>query len=83
MWEPDVFPGESEWNALTSLADKHEAKWMIWEGEPLAESVAQLEQLGNQSIVFSPAANVPEEGDFIEVMQNNVAELTRAFSQSE
>ena len=82
-WEPDVFPGESEWNALKSLAAKHAAKRMIWEGEPLVESVARLEQLGIRSIVFSPGANVPEEGDFLAVMQNNVAQLRRAYSQSE
>lgn len=83
MWEPDVVPAESQWDDLKALADEHSAKWMIWEGEPLSESVARLEQLGIQSAVFNPSANVPEEDDFLAVMQNNVAELKRAYSQSE
>ncbi len=83
MWEPDVFPDESQWNELESLAGKHLAKWMIWEAEPVAESVVRLEQLGIQSLVFSPAANVPEGGDFLAVMRRNVTELKKAYSPRE
>ncbi len=83
MWEPDVFPDQSQWNALKQLAEKHAVQWMVWEGEPLVESVARLRQLGIRSIVFSPGANVPEEGDFLAVMQDNVAALRQAYSKAE
>ena len=83
MWEPDALPDQSQWNELKNLAEKHAAQWMIWEGEPLPESVAHLEQLGIRSLVFNPSANVPEEGDFLAVMQSNVAALRRAYSRAE
>ena len=81
MWEPDVFPDTSQWTELKSLAAEHSAKWMIWEGEPLAESVAQLEQLGIQSIVFSPGANTPASGDFLTLMKTNIDDLQRIYSK--
>jgi zinc transport system substrate-binding protein len=83
MWEPDVTPAESEWSDIKGLADKHSARWMIWEAEPLTESVARLEQLGIKSVIFNPSANVLEQGDFLAVMKKNVAALRRAFLQSD
>jgi zinc transport system substrate-binding protein len=52
---------------------------MIWEGEPLPESVAKLKEMGIESIVFDPCGNRPDEGDFLSVMKNNVANLRRIF----
>ena len=83
MWEPGVFPDESQWNDLKRLIGELPAKWMIWEGEPLAESVARLEQLGIESLVFRPVANIPETGDFLAAMQSNVAALKQVYRQSE
>ena len=60
------------------LAD-HSAKWMIWEGEPLEATVEKLEEKGIGSLVFSPCSNVPEQGDFLSVMQRNTKNLEMAF----
>ena len=79
LWEPDVFPAEPEWQQLQRLAAEWEASWMIWEAEPLAESVERLSSMGIGSIVFTPAANVPPQGDFLSVMQNNLKQLERVF----
>ncbi len=79
LWEPDAFPSEAQWNELADLAETNSAKWMLWEGEPLAESVARLEQMGIGSLVFDPCGNAPESGDYLSVMQANLAELRRAF----
>ena len=78
-WEPDVFPDEGMWTDLEGILKEHPAKWMIWEGEPLAKSVAKLKEMGIESIVFDPCGNRPDEGDFISVMKNNVENLKRLF----
>lgn len=79
LWEPDVFPSEDQWNELANLAKTNSSKWMLWEGEPLAESVARLEKMGIGSLVFDPCGNVPESGDYLSVMQGNLAQIRRAF----
>jgi len=79
LWEPEVMPEDEQWNTLQAVLAKHPAKWMIWEGEPLAASVAKLQTLGVQSLVFDPCGNTPEQGDFLSVMQQSVVNLRQAF----
>jgi zinc transport system substrate-binding protein len=79
MWEPDVFPDEQMWTHLEEIVKEHPAKWMIWEGEPLPQSVAKLKEMGIESVVFDPCGNRPDSGDFISVMKSNVANLKRIF----
>ncbi len=74
-WEPEESPSESQWQQLQQLLNTHPAKWMLWEGEPMVETVAKLEELGIKSIVFSPCANTPKSGDFLSIMRENVARL--------
>ena len=52
---------------------------MVWESAPIDENVTRLESLGVQSTVFDPCGNVPEDGDFLEVMRRNTANLRRAL----
>ncbi|MHC4436159.1 MAG: metal ABC transporter substrate-binding protein [Planctomycetota bacterium] len=75
MWEPDAFPDEAMWKELETLQKEHQAAWMIWEDEPLPESVKRLEIMGIRSIVFSPCGNRPEQGVFMTVMEKNVENL--------
>ncbi len=79
MWEPDADPGKKEWQHLQELLGEHPAKWMIWEGEPLADSARQLQEMNVQGLVFSPCFNRPKKGDFLSVMQENIANLSKAF----
>ena len=79
MWEPDAFPDEQMWTKLEETVKEHPAKWMIWEGKPLPQSVAKLKEMGIESIVFDPCGNRPDRGDFISVMKSNVANLQRIF----
>lgn len=74
-WEPEMKIGDKDLTALKKILAKHPAKWMIWEGEPTAENIAAVEGLGLKSVVFSPSANVPGEGDWLSVMKANVANL--------
>jgi zinc transport system substrate-binding protein len=78
-WEPDELPGDGEWLELTRLLKKHPAPWMLWEGEPMAETVKRLDSLGVGSMVFDPCGNVPAKGDFLSTMRRNVESLKEAF----
>ena len=60
---------------LRDLRRTQPARWIIWEGPPLRETVEKLEAMGLGSVVFDPAGNRPSEGDFLSVMQANVAAL--------
>ena len=79
MWEPDVVPENYQWEELRQLLRDHPAKWMIWEGKPDERSVTRLKEIGVDSLVISPCANVPEEGDFMSVMTENVLQLEKAY----
>lgn len=74
-WEPDVVPTEE---AITQLSEKlksHPAQVMIWEGKPEQASIDKLKGLGIDSIVFAPAGNIDESGDWLTVMRTNIAAL--------
>jgi zinc transport system substrate-binding protein len=79
MWEPDEVPDEAMWSELEFILKKHPARWMIWEGEPNPQSVQRLRAMGVESIVFNPAGNRPEVGDFLSVMRQNGNNLHQAF----
>ena len=77
-WEPDQAPDMIE---LEQLRASFPARWVVWEGEPLAESVQALENAGLSSLVFAPCGNVPDEGDYLTTADANVAALERAFPE--
>lgn len=74
-WEPDTLPDSEALNELKDLLREHPATVMLWEGNPLEESVAALKELGIDSLVFAPCGNRPAEGDFLSVMEANVSAL--------
>ena len=78
-WEPDAKPDTLQWRELTTILKKHPAQCMIWEGEPIPEPVEKLQGIGMKSIVFDPCGNVPEQGNFLTVMNQNVVNLEQAF----
>lgn len=78
-WEPHEIPSDAQWAELQNMLKGHPATWMIWEGDPIAESVEKLEALGVNSLVFDPCGNTPDKGDFMSVMRENVENLRRAF----
>ncbi len=78
-WEPDEIPTNGQMLELHTILKDHPAKWMIWEGEPIEESVERLKAIGMQSVVFDPCGNAPEQGDFMIVMRQNVENLKVAF----
>ena len=78
-WEPNETPNYEQWAELQNILKDHKAEWMIWEAEPSPESVAKLKSIGVGSLVFDPCSNVPEKGEFLGVMRQNVENLKLAF----
>jgi len=79
-WEPDSAPSADQWLEIEELAATHEARWLVWEGEPLPASVAGLRERGIESVVFDPCGNRPDEGDLGTVMAANAAALEQVFA---
>ena len=52
---------------------------MIWEGTPIKSAMDVLEEMGIHNAVFDPCGNVPLDGDFLTVMQQNVSNLELVF----
>jgi len=71
-WEPDQAPDLLE---LEHLLEEREARWMIWEGAPLAQTVTDIEAYGVKSLVFDPCGNTPDTGDYMTVMAANAEAL--------
>jgi zinc transport system substrate-binding protein len=80
-WEPEEVPTAEQMEGLQKILATHPAKWMIWEGEPAAESVKKIAAIGLQSAVFDPCANVPAKGDFLTIMKANVANMEKIVAQ--
>lgn len=78
-WEPEQIPSEAQWEELLNILKNHPAKWMIWEANPNPASVARLKSIGVNSLVFDPCGNIPDQGDFLTVMRQNVENLKMAF----
>jgi len=74
-WETDEAPSFQQWQNLERMLIDHPAKWMVWEGEALPAVVEKLKEIGVSIFVYDPCGNVPEKGDFLSVMQNNVINL--------
>jgi len=79
QWEPDVVPADAEWQRLRYVTEDFPALWMIWEKQPLPETLRRLDEMGIGTLVFDPCANRPRQGDFLDVMQQNVQDLGRAY----
>jgi len=78
-WEPDEVPGTDQVKELDIILENHPAEWMIWEDEPEAETEALLREMGIQSVVFNPCSNVPEEVDYLDVMNRNANNLKDVY----
>ncbi len=78
-WEPDEVPSIPDWIALQQIRNLHPATIMIWEDEPLAETRARLANTGIVSVPFRTVAILPEEGDFLSVMLENIEQLHRSL----
>lgn len=78
-WEPDEMPDESQWADLQALLAEHPARSILWEAPPQEAIVGRLAKLGLTCVVFYPCGNVPEDGDYLEVMRDNAERLRSVF----
>ena len=63
------------------MLNSHDARWLIWEGEPDQQSIVRLRAMGINSLVFDPGANLPLQGDFMRLMKSNVTALEKAYRE--
>lgn len=79
-FEPDTYPEADGWQDLEHLLEDHAATWMLWEGEPIAQTADRLREMDLESVVFDPCANRPESGDYLSAMEANAAGIESVFS---
>ncbi|MGI9341976.1 MAG: metal ABC transporter substrate-binding protein [Gammaproteobacteria bacterium] len=78
-WEPEQSPSTDEMVKLADRLMDHPAQILIWEGEPLPETVAELSTWAVDSVVMNPCGNRPAQGDYLTVMKENIANLSAAI----
>ena len=79
-WEPDQHPTSEQLSELEVLMETHQAPIMLWEDDPQDSIKQVLEELPIAVVVFNPCGNSSEEGNFIQVMQNNVKRLENTLA---
>ena len=76
LWEPEIELNDEAMADLKKIQDANPgAQFFVWEGDPLPAHLEQLKAAGLTCVVVSPCGNRPEKGDFLSVMQNNIAAL--------
>lgn len=74
-WEPDELPGQAQWQLFSQRLQQQPARVMLWEANPMEKTAQKLSAMGVSIQVFAPCMNVPDEGNFLTVMQKNVESL--------
>lgn len=82
-WESNEMPTISQWKDLQKLLNEHQARVMIWEDGPIDEIKLKLQELKVTIAVFNPCANVPEAGDFMDMMHENLNQLEQQMVKVE
>ncbi len=80
LWEPDQMPDGQQWTQLRLVHESFLANGMLWKKQPLPEITQQLDSMGIGIAVFDPCANRPAKGDYLSVMQDNIANLRQAYT---
>lgn len=74
-WEAGAMPDDGQWQELQDMAARTGANLLIWEAAPPPQAMDRARQLGLRSVVFSPLAGRPAEGDFVSVMRAQIAAI--------
>ena len=77
-FEPDEPLTLTDIQAIDALLERHPAKLMLWEAQPLPPTEQVLRDRGITPVVFNPAAQPPADGDFLTVMTGNAERLACA-----
>lgn len=79
-WEPGENPNEDQWIEFIQRLKDNPANLMLWEGAANESVKLKLSELKVSSVVFNPCANMPSDGDFINVMKGNIQNLSYNLS---
>lgn len=71
-WEPDVMPGEAQWQELEQL--RGEGALFVWEAGPDAAIAERMAAMGLISVVVDPAANCGDR-EWLDVQRENLNRL--------
>ena len=80
-WEPNQDINEDDWSSFMGKLDPRDLKLMLWEDDPSEATASKLESAGFQVVVFRPCGNVPEVGNFVEAMNENIENLRQGLSR--
>jgi len=80
-WEPGQDVSDDAWDSFMQKVDPANLKLMLWEGDPSEATASRMEAAGFQIVVFNPCGNVPNTGDFIETMNENVDNLKNGLEK--
>ena len=80
-WEPNDMPDAEAWENFEQLTNKHQAQIMIWEDQPNEEISSKLTSMGIHTTVFNVCGNKPKEGDFLDIMNENLTSLEMLVSK--
>ena len=80
-WEPMQKLGTPELGELAAIqGETPPVKYFIWEGPPTEENINKIRMAGFINIVVNPCGARPAKGDFLSVMQENIASLSEAIT---
>lgn len=79
--DPDEPPTEEQLEEIRAHLAEKPSDRILWESAPREETARRLrDELGLESVVFSPVESVPEAGeDYLSVMRKNLDALTAAL----
>lgn len=78
-WDPKEAPDARGLDELQRALKDFPAKIFLWESTPAEANVELLRQRGIKSLVFSPAANLPEQESWLEAMKRNLLGLQQSI----
>ena len=74
-WDAGAMPDDAQWQELQDIADQTGATLVVWEATPPDGAMNRASELGLKSVVFSPLATRPSNGDFVSVMQTQIVDM--------
>ena len=77
-WEPGEMPDDKQWDDFKHNLDHNTSNFMLWEGEPGQDIKDSLKSLGITTVLFGPCSNKPKASNFLEIMRENVKNMTPA-----
>lgn len=77
--DPSEALGAKELSELQKVLEDYPAEIFLWESTPTKANFELLQERGIQSVVFNPAANLPEQDSWLEAMKRNLSALEQAI----